>query len=433
MEHGAREGLVLDQLYRSLVEGNSDGVVTVDPEGGIVTVNRSAERIVGAPPGGLAGRRVLELIHPDDLARAAADLTAGVERGAPVGTSCFRVAHCTDGWVHVDVTASDVEGAEPPLMALHLRPANDRRAIDHIVLQLLAGGRRRDVLTPICDLFAWRANRTRIGVCWWEPTHGFQQVSTDLPDALVGADGDATGPWAQARETLDEVVVGAGLGLDPDRQALADPLGVGPCWIVPVLDVGRRPPALLTVWGGPTGPPTQVHAYAMGEARALVALILRWSDQLERLDAAAHQDELTGLANRKAFLDRLEQVDGEGALLYCDLDGFKQVNDRLGHLAGDELLRQVGARLQHAVRSQDLVARIGGDEFAVLCEGAGPAVAAEVADRVHRSFGQPFRIMGASVQLAISVGIGHAPDHLDGATLATADRALYEAKAARRT
>ncbi|OWY62871.1 hypothetical protein B7486_56100, partial [cyanobacterium TDX16] len=110
----------------------------------------------------------------------------------------------------------------------------------------------------------------------------------------------------------------------------------------------------------------------------------------------------------------------------------KQVNDRLGHLAGDELLRQAGARLRQSVRAEDLVARLGGDEFAVLCAGADREVAVEVAARVTHAFERPFRIMGSLEVLGISIGIGHAPDHLDGDTLATADRDLYEAKRARR-
>jgi diguanylate cyclase (GGDEF)-like protein/PAS domain S-box-containing protein len=423
----------LDGLFRSLVQDGCDGIVTVGADGVIVTVNPAAGEVIGVGASDLVGSQVLDLIHPDDLARAADDLAAGNEFGAPQGTSSFRVLHGTEGWVHVDVTSADVQGPDGALLALYLRPAVERQAADDVVMQLLAGGTRQDLIRPVCDLFAWRANHTMIGVSWWEPSGGLRQESTGLPDVLVGADVDPTSPWERARGDGRELLEGVDVVLDEERRALADALDVGPCWIVPVPDVGHRPPALITVWGGPTGPPTQVHAYGMGVARSLVELILRWADQLERLDQAAHSDGLTGLANRKAFLDRLSEVDGAGALLYCDLDGFKLVNDRLGHQAGDELLRLAGTRLQGSVRSQDVVARIGGDEFAVLCEGADPSVAAEVADRVRGAFEAPFRLHGELVQLGISIGIGHAPENLDRATLADADQDLYRAKAQRQT
>ena len=114
------------------------------------------------------------------------------------------------------------------------------------------------------------------------------------------------------------------------------------------------------MWGGPSGRPPEGHAYGMGVARTFVELILRWSHQVQELDSAAHTDPLTRLANRKAFFDRLEASVDHGALLYCDLDRFKPVNDLLGHAAGDELLRQVAGRLRRSgARSEDLVARLG--------------------------------------------------------------------------
>jgi len=161
-------------------------------------------------------------------------------------------------------------------------------------------------------------------------------------------------------------------------------------------------------------------------------MILRWSGQVARLDAAAHRDALTGLANRKAFFDELERPGTAGALLYCDLDRFKPVNDRLGHLAGDQLLRQVAARLVECAGDDRLVARLGGDEFAVLCPGTSGAEAAALATSIRAAVGRPFVVAGTEVEIGISIGIADAADGLGTDVLERADHDLYRDKAERR-
>lgn len=148
----------------------------------------------------------------------------------------------------------------------------------------------------------------------------------------------------------------------------------------------------------------------------------------------AVHDPLTGLANRALLLDRLNQAlarsrrgGGRLAVLYCDLDGFKAVNDRWGHGVGDEVLRLVGRRLLDAVRLEDTVARFGGDEFVVLCEQAGDV--AEIGQRVVDSLADPISHPAGSVELGISVGITVAgPDSRPADLLEAADRAMYVAK-----
>ncbi len=154
----------------------------------------------------------------------------------------------------------------------------------------------------------------------------------------------------------------------------------------------------------------------------------------------AFHDTLTGLANRTMFDDRLahelasaRQHGSSLALLYLDLDGFKSVNDTLGHPAGDELIRAVGSRLQEAVRSSDLIARIGGDEFAIIQrEISSPAEAEVLCLRLVELINEPFAISGTQARVGVSVGIAFGPsDAEDRTELARkADIALYEAKAA---
>ena len=155
------------------------------------------------------------------------------------------------------------------------------------------------------------------------------------------------------------------------------------------------------------------------------------------LQLAATHDMLTGLGNR-ALLDlRLaEAVAGsvEGrpcALLLADLDGFKAINDRLGHQAGDMLLREVGHRLGNIVRGTDLAARFGGDEFAVVMPGlTDPAMAEKIARRIMDEMEAPVLVGGHNIMPRLSIGIAHCPlDALDARGLMyAADQAMYEAK-----
>jgi diguanylate cyclase (GGDEF)-like protein len=154
---------------------------------------------------------------------------------------------------------------------------------------------------------------------------------------------------------------------------------------------------------------------------------------LETVRHQATHDALTGLPNRVLFLDRLQQAlaaVGPGShvgLLFCDLDRFKQVNDTLGHAAGDELLRQVAARLRAAVRPGDTVGRLSGDEFAIILPGlVAPDDVRRLADRVDECFGEPFRLEGSDVEVGTSVGVAVHDDN----SYATAEQLLREADAA---
>jgi diguanylate cyclase (GGDEF)-like protein/PAS domain S-box-containing protein len=153
---------------------------------------------------------------------------------------------------------------------------------------------------------------------------------------------------------------------------------------------------------------------------------------LERtLEHRAFHDELTGLPNRALLLDRLRQAlsrTNDVALLFCDLDGFKAVNDAYGHEAGDLVLKAVAGRMAGIVRSVDTVARLAGDEFAVLLEGATRAEVIDVADRIVEAVADGVSIGEQDVSVGVSVGVAWPhPDDADG--LADADLAMYAAKA----
>jgi diguanylate cyclase (GGDEF)-like protein/PAS domain S-box-containing protein len=156
----------------------------------------------------------------------------------------------------------------------------------------------------------------------------------------------------------------------------------------------------------------------------------------------AHHDALTRLPNRSLLMERLGKAVARAgasrrkvAVAFIDLDGFKDVNDSLGHAAGDDLLRSIATRLLACVRPTDTVARIGGDEFVMLLAGLPAALTvATVIDKARAAIAQPVLLGGVAVQVTCSIGAATFPD--DGADaeslLRHADARMYEAKGARR-
>jgi diguanylate cyclase (GGDEF)-like protein/PAS domain S-box-containing protein len=191
----------------------------------------------------------------------------------------------------------------------------------------------------------------------------------------------------------------------------------------------------------------EAHVTDLRGDRQIRGIVLNGRDVTERVrleEELTHQafhDGLTGLPNRALFRDRLDQAlarserSGEGlAVLMLDLDGFKQVNDSLGHDAGDQLLEEVAQRFGGVTRPADTLARFGGDEFALLLEGTNETQAVAAADRLTRNLSEPIRLAGHELALGASVGIAV---HTGGPGMSEelirqADLAMYAAKEAGR-
>ena len=177
-----------------------------------------------------------------------------------------------------------------------------------------------------------------------------------------------------------------------------------------------------------------------GKPRQLFVLvedITEGKQAIQKLEYQAAHEEVTGLYNRRYLEDRLSraienaQASGTGAaLLYLDLDGFKLVNDTLGHATGDEMLREVGSALTQCVGAHDVLARLGGDEFAAIIPGGDVEQGAELASKMLAVFQQSFKLAGHELRIGASIGVVTWP--ADGATagelMQNADAAMYSAK-----
>ncbi len=160
---------------------------------------------------------------------------------------------------------------------------------------------------------------------------------------------------------------------------------------------------------------------------------------LRELESRANHDQLTGLPVRDEIRARLDRSLHERrrrtdhtAVLFLDVDGFKGINDSMGHEAGDEVLRAFATRLRAAVRATDVVGRFGGDEFVVICPGlVSPSVAGEIAENVLAAFGEPLQVPDAEIQVVPSIGYAVADGEVDAGAdelIARADQAMYRAK-----
>ncbi|HEV2368483.1 MAG TPA: GGDEF domain-containing protein, partial [Acidimicrobiales bacterium] len=248
--------------------------------------------------------------------------------------------------------------------------------------------------------------------------------------------------------------VGFGVDVVPAAQLVAvargegsevDVPGIGPCAAISV-PVERTAQLVLARSGEPFDPEELTIVRALGR---ILTLSLRSVDAVaaerslrresEKRAREALRDPLTRLPNRALFLDRLARAVSRArragnsvAVLFMDMDGFKVVNDTMGHATGDDLLRAVASRLAHAVRARDTVARLGGDEFAVLMNDVDSVESTfAVAERIREALAPSIHVGGRVVNIGVSIGIaiGPRPDESPDVLLRDADLAMYRAKA----
>jgi diguanylate cyclase (GGDEF)-like protein/PAS domain S-box-containing protein len=175
------------------------------------------------------------------------------------------------------------------------------------------------------------------------------------------------------------------------------------------------------------------------DGSAVIALqdVTMWREMEAELAHRASHDALTGLANRSLLMDHLDRVmarlarrSGTVAVLFCDLDGFKALNDTFGHRVGDTALQEVAHRILGAVRREDVVVRMGGDEFVIVCEALDSSEASHVADRVREALDAPVRVGGRDFTVSVSIGVAQVTESSGNPEdlVRRADLAMYRAK-----
>jgi diguanylate cyclase (GGDEF)-like protein len=276
-------------------------------------------------------------------------------------------------------------------------------------------------------------NRLRTGAAPSLPAH----YTAAIDGAAIGDGAGSCGTAAWRGETVIVEDIFSHPYWTPYRD-LAKSAGVAACWSEPVRASDGKVMGTLAIYRDTPAAPQTEDLELMRQASALSAIAIERKHIEEKMKHQASYDALTGLPNRRMFGDRLreevakaQRTGGKVALLFIDLDRFKNVNDTLGHNFGDRLLSDAAQRIRHSVRESDTVARLGGDEFVVIAPGIEQAATlGRLAQHLIDVLCAPFALEQHTAYISASIGIASYPADTDSSeTLIThADQAMYAAK-----
>lgn len=295
-----------------------------------------------------------------------------------------------------------------------------------------------DDLTPEIVSSAYRLDDQQQLLCLAGPTlpQGYHDIATALMARTAGTPSQTF--------YIDQHVAFTGLKPDPlweNHTHRFISTGVCAAWMTPVHAANGQTSGLLVLYCFEQQPPGVFHQQLIDLVIPVFALALERETSRSRIERLAYYDALTGLANRSMItyqaslaIDTASSTDSSVAVLFIDLDRFKQVNDALGHHAGDELLRTIAARLTSVARKTDIVGRLSGDEFVVILVNCQRDYITDIATRIQQTLATPCHINGVPITPSASIGISIFPDN--GNTidilLHRADLAMYTAKERRR-
>lgn len=430
-------------FHRRVIDALPTAVVTVDDAGAVGYANQMALELVGRPLERLVGTDALDLIHPDDhdmLLEAFQQLVADSEHAdvnpdRPWAPVTFRFVRDDSETIPVEVTGRgllhdpDVGG-----IVYEIRTAHERDVLQRLLTGVASGEGLGGQFGLVVDFVGAGTLDIDSAVLFAVVGHSIEPVSASTPDLVdllesATIDGSIQALMEPAADPrfLDVGSIPGSLG-----EGLAA-LGYRDAWHI---DVPDRIGGLRYVLVGLTN---VRHVPAMGvrerlaRAAELAEVILLRIRSHQHLERAAHYDSLTGLTNRMGLERDLEarKQDGIGShLLYLDLDGFKPVNDRYGHHVGDEVLAVIGRRLAASTSAEDLVARIGGDEFAVVLTSSDELDPDRIAQRLMDAVTEPIRLDSGEHVVNLSIGLVDVDPYVDlEHALKAADRAMYAAKA----
>jgi diguanylate cyclase (GGDEF)-like protein len=412
----------------------------------IMDANLALEVWAGRPPESLIGMPLAAVlgVDPDELAAALATGNSG-------GIRLASTAHGYQGTrSSVVIRAVRISGGrtivafDPELAAVgELTVAFGRRESERLQLLLSASvafakTQTEEELGELLSETARRAfNATACSVHTGEPGNYTLVAGENLLEAEWPKDAHGRsiqlGGVVMVQSPAEADVVAPGLGLS----GVFERAGVHAIIGVPIIEDGVLYGAFACYFDQPRRFDDQAAplAEALAQLAGQVLVRLRLEARLRR---AAMLDEVTGLPNRRLFDENLQQTEraqpDKVAVLFVDLDGFKAINDTLGHAAGDVVLKEVAERLSRVFRQEDMIARYGGDEFIAALQIADTSDALELADRARAAIAEDFPGVPSELGITASVGIAiaggelgeHSIDHL----IRLADQAMYAAKRA---
>lgn len=420
-----------------------DAICVVDKEGRFIFVSAACERIFGYTPKEMIGKAMLEMVVPEDRAitlQAANEIMSG----HPKLDFENRYLRKDGQVVHIMWSARWSEADR--LRIAVARDITERKQAESMQAALYAISEAAHNAEDLPSLFQLihqiigkLLSATDFSVAMYDESNdrlsfpyyaGDYDEASELQQTAIGT------LCAEVIRTKQPLLLGPeSLATLPEElRAIKD--STARCWLAVPLNSHKGAIGALILKGNSdiacyTGKDKELLQFVSAQ----VAIAIERKQLHARLKHMAQYDSLTGLPNRGLLYDRLKMAlartrreQGHMSVLYLDLNNFKQVNDSLGHAAGDELLQEVANRLKQCVRDLDTVARMGGDEFVVLLENIRlPEQASNMTKKIRSAISQPIKLEGCSLCVLPSIGIALYPDHGDEAQqlLRHADEAMY--------
>jgi diguanylate cyclase (GGDEF)-like protein/PAS domain S-box-containing protein len=402
-----------EQQYRAVVELSSDIITLIGEDGTVEYTSPSIKRVLGYEADELVGDTAGFLVHPDDSKIVSEAGALAFAAPGTTHTTQFRVKHADGSYRTLEVTGSAGVWQGRNLIIMNSRDVTER-------LQAEAEAHHN------ADLFAKAFAAT--------------PAAMTVADAETGQYMDVNEAFLQLSGYTREEIIGrkpseVGIWTDPEEQAMFREL-------LSTQGFVRDMEATFSMKNAGRWHASVSAEHIDFQGRSCILTISH--DVTQRREAEqtiqylAYHDALTDLPNRARFKERLaaavKDAAGSGqqvAVMFLDVDRFKLINDTLGHAAGDALLRTVGDDLISIIRSEDTVARIGGDEFTVLLTSVDSiASVVDVAERILRAVRISRDILGNEIRPTVSIGISIFPSHGDDpeVLMANADIAMYKAK-----
>lgn len=433
------------KFYRRVLDHLPTPVIVVSAAGTITYGNKAAVELTGWAVDEAFGESLYEYIHPDDapwVLEAFGNLVDSAEADAQLGASEWSSLRlrllAKDGTV-LPVEATGGAGLADPIIngfMYSIRPARIEDLLDDVFAGVAAGDSIESLMQVVVDIvtlpplglqaavFEQRADGSDQLVAGSDP--GFEGLPVNCTDFV---------PWAGLRTEASRVEVEQ---LPTEARRKLHDAGFRDCF-----HAGAHAPdvsttlRLIACTRDREDPPMGA-LQRVERARELMSVVLLKAHNDRLLEHAATVDALTGLPNRLGLARSLRQIESSGedcTLLFVDIDDFKRVNDLHGHLVGDRVLATVADRLQRAVRADDIVTRLHGDEFAVVLHqstgGLTPSTIRRMAARVVKMLAEPVRIDGRLLKISVSVGVADLDtDRNIDRLMDHADEAMYAAKRA---